>query len=67
MTKPNALPTSRTARAAAIGNDFAGDRRSLAAVFPIYVLEDFLAALVFEVYIYVRRFIALAADESLEE
>jgi hypothetical protein len=54
-------------RARAIGDHFGGDRSPLAAVLFVDVLEDLLAALVLEVDVDIRRLVALAADEALEE
>src|SRR5205807_9264118 len=53
--------------ARAVHDDCRGDRRPLAAVLAIDVLNDFLAPLVLEVDIDVRRLIALTRDEALEE
>jgi hypothetical protein len=50
-----------------VPDDFAGDRRPLAAVLLVDVLDDLLAAFVFEVDVDVGRLVALAADETLEE
>ena len=51
----------------AIGDDFGGNGRPLAAVLVVDVLEDFFAALVLEVYIDVRRLVAFATDEAFEK
>ncbi len=39
----------------------------MAAVFPVQVLDDLFTTLVFEVDVDVGRFVALAADEALEQ
>src|SRR5262249_38343562 len=52
---------------AAVRNDLGGEGGAVAAVLAVEVLDDFLAALVFEVDVDIRRFVALLADESFEE
>ncbi len=44
-----------------------GQRCALAAVTAIDILDDFLAPLVFEIHVDVRRFITLFGDETLEQ
>ncbi len=53
--------------AGAIGDDFGGHAGAVAAVLFIDVLQHFLAALVLEIDVDVRRLLPLAADEPLEE
>ena len=50
-----------------IGNDRSGQRRSLARVFAIDVLNDLLAPLVLEIHVDIRRLVALLRDEALDE
>ncbi len=56
---------NRAARA--VADHRGGERRALAAVFAVDVLDDLLAPFVLEVDIDIRRLIALAADEALEQ
>ena len=51
----------------AIGDDGGGERRAVAAVFFVEVLDHFLAPLVLEVDVDVGRLVALAGDEALEQ
>jgi hypothetical protein len=55
----------RTARA--IADDDGGDGGPFAAVFLVDVLDDFFAALVFEIDVDVGRLVAMAAQEALEQ
>ncbi len=50
-----------------VGDERGGDRRAVAAVFPVHVLHHLFAALVLEVDVDVGRLVALAADEALEQ
>src|SRR3546814_16353093 len=50
-----------------VADDSGGQRRALAAVLAIDVLHDFLASLVLEVDVDVRRLLALGGDEALEQ
>jgi hypothetical protein len=54
-------------RSGSIGNDLRDNAGMLSPVFVINVLEDLLAAFVLEVDVNVGRFVALGADETLEE
>ena len=54
-------------RARPVGNRFGRNARPIAAVLAIKILNYFLAPLMFEVDVDVRRFAALAAHEPLEE
>ena len=54
-------------RARAVADDGGGERRAIAPVFLVEVLDDLLAALVLEVDVDVGWLVALAADEALEE
>ena len=66
-SRPSALPTSRTALRALVGDHGGGQRRALAAVLAVDVLDHLLAPLVLEVDVDVRRLVALARDEALEQ
>ena len=55
----------RTARP--VGDQRRGERRALAAVLAVDVLDDLLAPLMLEVHVDVRRLVALAGDEALEQ
>ena len=46
---------------AAIADDGGGDGRALAAVLAVHVLDDFLAPLVLEINVDIRRLVAFAA------
>ena len=50
-----------------VADDHAGEPRTAPAVLGVQVLNDFLAPLVLEVHINVRRLLALAADEALKQ
>ena len=50
-----------------VGDERRGERRAVAAVFCVDVLDDFLAPLVLEVDVDVRRLVALLRDEALEQ
>ncbi|MNP17634.1 hypothetical protein D3C76_1100720 [compost metagenome] len=50
-----------------VGADHGGKRRAVAAVALEHVLDDFLAALVLEVHVDVRRLVALFRDKALEQ
>ncbi|CRN81424.1 Uncharacterised protein [Klebsiella pneumoniae] len=52
---------------AVVGADHRGQRRALASVACENVLDDLLAALVFEIHVDVRWFVALAGKEALEQ
>ncbi len=67
QAQPQRLANVTDGRARAIGDHLGGDGGPLAAVFLVDVLEDLLAALVLEIDVDVRRLVALAADEALEE
>ncbi len=64
---PSALPTSRMALFAAVGNDGGDDGGAVAAVFLVDVLDDLLAPLVLEIDVDVGRLVALGGDEALEQ
>src|SRR6185312_7510756 len=57
--------TQRAART--ISDDRRADGRALAPIFPVDVLNDFLAPLVLEIDVDIGRLVALARDETLEE
>ncbi|CAM3924664.1 hypothetical protein ACMA110817_31460 [Achromobacter marplatensis] len=50
-----------------VGNDHRGQRGALPAVFPVDVLDDLFAALVFEVHVDVGGLVAFLADEAFEQ
>src|SRR5882757_3243318 len=50
-----------------VRDDGGGESRALAAVFPVNVLNDLFAPLVFEIHIDVRWLVALLRDETLEQ
>ena len=50
-----------------VTDDGGGQRRAFAPVLRVDVLDDFLAPLVLEVDVDVRRFVALPGDEALEQ
>ena len=50
-----------------VGDERRRDRRTVAAVFRVDVLHDFLAPLVLEIDVDVGRLVALLADEALEQ
>ena len=66
-SKPSALPTSRSALRGAIADDRRGQRRAVAAVLLVDVLDHFLAPLMLEIDIDVGRLVALARNEALEQ
>ncbi len=51
----------------AVGDDGRGQRRAVAAVLAVEVLDHLLAALVLEIHVDVRRLVALLGDEALEQ
>ena len=53
--------------ARAVGDEGGGERRPVAAVAFVDVLDDFLAPLVLEVHVDVRRLVAFRRDETLEQ
>ena len=53
--------------ARSIRDDHRGQRGAVAAILVVDVLDHFLAALVLEVHVDVGRFVALLADEALEQ
>ena len=65
--RPSALPTSRTARAAAIGDDGGGEPGAVAAIAGIDILDHLLAPLMLEVDVDIGRLFALGRDETLEQ
>ena len=54
-------------RARPVADHGGRQRRAFAPVLAVDVLDDFLAALVLEIHVYVRRFLARAADEAREQ
>src|SRR4051812_43917052 len=52
---------------ASVADDSGGDSGAMAAILLIDVLDDFLAPLMLEVDIDVRRFVALLGNEALEQ
>src|SRR5215469_15613309 len=50
-----------------VHDDGGGDRRPLASILPVDVLNDFLAPLVLEIDVDVGRFVALLGDEALHQ
>ncbi|MBP7747345.1 MAG: hypothetical protein KA383_14600 [Phycisphaerae bacterium] len=54
-------------RSRTIADDFRGDRRPLAPVFFVDVLKHFLPPFVLEVDVNIRRLVAFATDEALEQ
>src|SRR6185503_13996241 len=50
-----------------VGDERRRERRAMTAVFRVDVLHHFLAPLVLEIDVDVGRFVALAADEALEQ
>ncbi len=53
--------------ACTIMDDGRGDARALAAIAPVHILDDFLAPLMLEVDVDVRRLLALSREEAREE
>ena len=53
--------------ARAVANHGGGQRGAMPAVFAVDVLDDFFAALVLEIHVDVRRFIALLREEAPEQ
>ena len=54
-------------RARPVADDDRRERRAMAAVLAVDVLDDLFAALVLEVDVDVGRLVALGADEALEQ
>ena len=54
-------------RARAVRDDHTGERRTVAAVFAVDVLDDLFPALVFKVNVDVGRLVAFGADEALKK
>jgi hypothetical protein len=63
---PSALPTSRSAFRA-VADHRGGERGALSAVFLVDILDDLFAPLMLEIDVDVRRLVALARDEALEQ
>jgi hypothetical protein len=64
---PERLADVADGAARPVGDQRRGQRRALAAVAFVEVLDDLFAALVLEVDVDVRRLVALAGDEALEQ
>ena len=67
LAEPQHLADIAHGRASAIGDERPGHPGAVAAVFLVDILDDLLAALVFEIDVDVRRLSALAAGETLED
>ena len=65
--EPQRLAHIANRAAAPIGDDGRGQRRAVAAVFVVDILNDLLAPLVLEIDVDVGRLVALLRDEALEE
>ena len=65
--EPECLTDVADRRARAIGDHGRGQRRAMAAVLVVDVLDDFLAPLVLEVDVDVGRLVALLRQETFEE
>src|SRR5205823_13395478 len=61
------LADSAERRARSIADDRRGQRRTLAAVLAVDVLDHLLAPLMLEIDVDVRRLVALARDETFEQ
>src|SRR5437773_7645025 len=65
--EPERFPDVAQRALGLISDERGGERRSPAAVFPVDVLDDFLAPLVLEIDVDIGRLIALLRDEALEQ
>ena len=65
--EPERFPDVAQRALGLISDERGRERRSLAAVFPVDVLDDFLAPLVLEIDVDIGRLVALLRDEALEQ
>jgi len=65
--EPERFPDVAQRALGLISDERGRERRSPAAVFPVDVLDDFLAPLVLEIDVDIGRLVALLRDEALEQ